>query len=91
MSEQNHYRYLETRPHHWRKQLWFKDRKLTVWHVIAVMRANHFTPEEVAEGYRLPVEAVLEAMDYYEKNKDIVDADTAEERQALLETGLLKD
>ncbi len=55
------------------------------------MRANHLTPEEVAEGYRLPVEAVLEAMDYYEKNKDIVDADTAEEIRALQEAGLLKD
>jgi hypothetical protein len=37
------------------------------------------TPEEVAREYSIPVEAVLEAIDYCLHNKDILDGDRAME------------
>ena len=49
------------------------------------MRVNHFTPEQVAQDGGLPLEAVLEALDYYEKNKELVDAEAREEKRVLQE------
>ncbi len=37
------------------------------------------TPEETAREYNLPVEAILEAIDYCIHNKAVLDADRAEE------------
>src|SRR5262249_11678621 len=37
-------------------------------------------PEEVAHEYNLPVEAVLEAIDYCEKNKELLDQERAREQ-----------
>ncbi len=39
------------------------------------------TPEEVATEYNVPVEAVREAIDYCEKNKDLLDAERAREER----------
>jgi hypothetical protein len=36
-------------------------------------------PSEVAREYNIPVEAVLEAIDYCVKNKDLLDAERARE------------
>ncbi|MCS6860834.1 MAG: DUF433 domain-containing protein [Abditibacteriales bacterium] len=79
------YKHLEARPHKWQKQLWIKGRNMTVWHVIAAMRAEHETPEQTAKNRGLPLEAVLEAMHYYIVHKDIVEADTEEEKRILVE------
>ena len=37
------------------------------------------TPEEVAKEYNVPVEAILEAINYCVKNKDLLDAERARE------------
>lgn len=87
MSAQNAYKHLEARPHKWRKQLYLKERNMTVWHVIAVMRANGYTPERMAKNYGLPVEAIREALDYYEKNKELVQAEVEAEKQWLIAKG----
>jgi uncharacterized protein (DUF433 family) len=72
MSEQqNSYRYLEWRPHRWRKTPYIKGRRIWVWHVIWQMKANNMTPEEIAQDFGLPVEAVYEALDYYEKHREL--------------------
>jgi uncharacterized protein (DUF433 family) len=87
MSEttQTTYQYLEARPHHWRKQLCIKGRNMTVWHLVTWMWVNEMTPEEVAKDYGLPVEAALEAIDYYEKNKELIHAEAQEEKRLLKE------
>ena len=75
MSEQkNSYRYLEWRPHRWRKTPYTKGRNLPVSHLLCSMWANEMTPEEVARDYELSVEAVYEALDYYEKHQDLLEA-----------------
>jgi uncharacterized protein (DUF433 family) len=80
MAVEVKYKYLITRPGKWKKQLYIKGRGcLTARHVVGTMVANHLTPEETAEGYGLPVEAVLEAWEYYQENKTLVDAEVGEE------------
>ncbi|MDW8029895.1 MAG: DUF433 domain-containing protein, partial [Armatimonadota bacterium] len=83
------YKYLEARPHPWRKQLWVKGRNMTVWQLLCYMWANGFTPEEVAKGFDLPAEAVREAIEYYEQNKDLLEWEAMEEERRLREKGLL--
>ena len=58
---------------------------MTVWHLIATMRIERETPDHAAKNFGLPLEAVREAMDYYTRHKDIVEADTKEEKRILVE------
>ncbi len=45
------------------------------------------TVEEVAKEYRVPVEAVLESIDYCLKNKELLDAERAREWQRIEAAG----
>ncbi|MFA0750848.1 MAG: hypothetical protein SLRJCFUN_001251 [Candidatus Fervidibacter sp.] len=81
------YRYLEARPHPWRKQLCIKGRNLTVWQLLTSMWVHQMTPEEVAADYGLPVEAVYEALDYYEKHRELLHAEAEEEKRRLIARG----
>lgn len=45
------------------------------------------TPDEVASEYGIPVAAVLEAIDYCVKNKDLLDAERAREEAAIKAAG----
>jgi uncharacterized protein (DUF433 family) len=47
------------------------------------------TPEETARNFGLPVEAAREALDYYQRNKALVDAETEEEERRLRVKGQL--
>ncbi|MBI4280436.1 MAG: hypothetical protein HY660_18440 [Armatimonadetes bacterium] len=77
------YEFLVRRPHPWRKQLYLKGRNMTVGQLVAVMNANRWTPETVAEEYDLPVPQVREALVYYSAHRDLVDAELREEAQML--------
>jgi uncharacterized protein (DUF433 family) len=83
------YRYLEPRPHSWRKQLWIKGRNMTVWQLLCWMWANKMTPEDVAQGFDLPVDAVYEALDYYAKHRELLESEAEEEERRLRDKGLL--
>ena len=83
------YQYLESRPHPWRKILWLKGRNMHVWHLVATLLREGETPEATAKNFGLPVEAVHKALDYYQRNKPLVDAETEEEGQRLHAKGQL--
>lgn len=83
------YHHLESRPHPWRKTLWIKGRNMHVWHVVATLLRERETPEETARNFALPVEAVVEALDYYRQQKTLIDAETAEEGRRLRGQGRL--
>lgn len=51
------------------------------------MGLEPLSPEEVAREYNLPVEAVLEAIDYCVKNKELLDAERAREEAWIKATG----
>ena len=88
MSVETQYQHLEARPDSWRKQLYLKERNMTVWQVVARMQAHGYSSAEAAEQFDLPLAAVLEAVDYYQRHKDLIDAETAEEGRRLRAAGL---
>ena len=90
MQDLKQYQYLEPRSHRWKKQLWVKGRNMTVWNLVAWMQTNSFTPEQAANDFELPVEAIYEAISYYRTHKSLVDAETNEERKRLQGAGILK-
>lgn len=48
------------------------------------------TPEEVAQDYDLPVEAVHEAIDYATHNQDLLEAERVREEARMKQLGLHK-
>lgn len=75
------YKHLVPRPHKGKKQLYVKGRgSLTARGIVGAMHANGLTPAQVAKNFDLPVEAVWECIQYYEENKELVDAEVWEER-----------
>ncbi len=81
-------KYLESRPHQWRRILWIKGRNMHVWHLVATMLREGETAAQTAKNFALPVEAVIEALDYYQRNKALVDAETDEEGRRLHASGV---
>jgi uncharacterized protein (DUF433 family) len=89
MTVQDGYKYLEVRPQAETNQLFIKGRNMTVWHLIGTLRANGMTKEETASDLDLPVEAVEEALAYYEENRAMIEAEVEAEGQWLREHGYL--
>ncbi len=84
MSAETTYRWLEPKPYKkFTKQLGIKGRNMIVWNLVADVVVSEHTPEEVAEDFRLPLEAVQEALDYYYANKNWIDAEVDEEGRDL--------
>ena len=74
------YCYLMVQPDHWLRQAFFVGRpKLPVSRVVEAMQANGQSLEEAARDWSLPVAAVTEALDYYQRFHDVIEADAAEE------------
>jgi hypothetical protein len=68
------------------KQLFFGRIRAEVLYRETVGR-DPLTPAEVAREYNVPEEAVLEAIDYCIKNKDLLDAERAREDEAIKKSG----
>lgn len=86
MTSENSYKYLERRPGSAYKQLFTKGRKIRAIVLYSLTRGEDaMTPEEVAKDYDLPVEMVREAIDYCEKNPDILRQDVEMEDKTLRE------
>ncbi len=76
MSTETTYQWLEPKLYKKStKQLGIKGRNMTVWNLVADIVVSGETSESVAEDYRLPLEAVQEALDYYYANKEWIDAE----------------
>lgn len=74
--------WLIEQPHPWRRQLWIKGRHMTAGQLVGHVNGNQWTPEEAARQFDLPVEAVLEARQYVEANRELIEAETVEEERA---------
>ena len=89
MSVQIEYKFLEARPRSNYKQLWVKGRHMRAEVLYrSTVGTEPETPEQVAKEYDLPVEAVLEAIDYCTRNKDLLDAERARETASIRTRGL---
>ena len=79
MSTEATYEWLEPKPYKkFTKQLGIKGRNMIVWNLVSSIVVRGETPEYVASNYRLPIEAVQEALDYYYPNKEWIDAENEE-------------
>jgi hypothetical protein len=87
---QKPYRHLEARPGSNYRQFFLKGRRIrAVVMYNAVHGIEPRTPEAVARDFDVPREAVLEAVDYVERNPSIVQADWDREEASLRARGLL--
>ena len=83
------WQFLEPRPSSWRKQLYLKGRKLTAFTVWSDMIANEDTIHETADNWDLPIEAIKEAIEYCETNRELLKSEAEEERRYLEERGVV--
>lgn len=82
------WQYLEEHPHPWRKQLYIKGRRQRAFTVWMDMLVNNLTLEEVADSKELPIAAVMEAIEYCENNRELLEMEAEEERKRLKEKGI---
>lgn len=87
VQEAQRWKHLIARPHPWRRQLSLRERRITVGQLVSTVRANQLTAEQAALDLELPLEAIQEALAYYEQNKELIQREAAEERQRLAAKG----
>src|SRR5438874_13295480 len=82
MSANGEYKYLKPKRGSRYRQLFFGRIRAEVLYRETV-GTEPLTPEEVAREYNVPLEAVLEAIDYCVKNKELLDAERAREEAEI--------
>jgi hypothetical protein len=91
MNEETRYKYLGL----WRgsnyRQFFYKGRKIRAETLYReTVGREPRTPQEVAEDYDVPVEAVLEAIDYCTRNEDLLRQEREAEAALIRARGLDK-
>jgi len=86
MDANGDYKFLKPKRASRYRQLFFGRIRAEILYRETVGR-DPLTPEEVAREYHVPVEAVLESIDYCIKNKDLLDAERAREDAAIRSAG----
>src|SRR5262245_34816391 len=88
MAQAMHYQYLEPRPRSHYRQLWVKGRHIRAEVLYRLtVGAEPRTPDEVAQDYDLPVEAVQEAIDYAARNQGLLEAEQVREASRTQQYG----
>jgi hypothetical protein len=88
MSEPVRYKYLQPKRGSRYQQLAVGGRIRAEILYRETLGAEPLSPEQVAQEYNLPVEAVLEAIHYCEHNRELLDAERAREQAAIEARGL---
>jgi uncharacterized protein (DUF433 family) len=84
-----HYQYLEPRPGSNYRQWFLKGRRIRAAVVDeAIHGPDPFTPEEFAREYQVPLEAVLEALDYATRNRALIEQERDREAADIRARGL---
>lgn len=83
--ENNGYKWLEFKPHPWKRTPEIKGTGINVGTLFIQYNAwgCYKNLEELADDRDLPLEAVQEAYDWYSKNRDLVTEECIEERKRL--------
>ena len=84
------WQYLVRRQHPWRTQLYVKGRNMTARQLVGSMKANRLDEAATAADYRLPVEAVREALAYVEANRELLETEAEIERLMLKRGGVAR-
>src|SRR5437879_13660253 len=89
---QPQYQHLEARPGSNYRQLWLKGRRIRATVVDEVVHGpDPRTPEEFAQEYQVPLEAVVEALDYAARTRALVHTDRYREAADLRPGGLMRE
>jgi uncharacterized protein (DUF433 family) len=84
------YEHLEYRPGSNYRTMWIKGRRVRTTVVDEhVHGPDPRTPEELAEDFQVPLEAVLEAVDYVAHNQELIREERRSEVAELRALGLL--
>jgi hypothetical protein len=86
METGGEYKYLKPKRGSRYKQLFFGRIRAEVLYRETV-GSEPLTPAAVAQEYNVPLDAVLEAIDYCTKNKELLDAERAREEAAIKKAG----
>jgi hypothetical protein len=86
MNANGEYKYLKPKPGSRYRQLFFGRIRAEVLYRETIGR-EPLSPEEVASEYHVPVEAVLEAIDYCTRNKELLDEERSRESDWIKATG----
>jgi uncharacterized protein (DUF433 family) len=91
MALETEYQYLEYRPGSNYRQPFVKGRRIRVEVLYRrTINREQLTVHEVAADYQLPVDAVLEAIEYCKRNPAVLDADRRREQDNIRREGLDK-
>ncbi len=84
------WQYLVRRQHPWRTQLYIKGRNLTARQLVGSMKADQLDEAAAAADFRLPTEAVQEALAYVERNRELLETEAEIERLMLKRGGFAR-
>jgi uncharacterized protein (DUF433 family) len=87
-SAKTQWQYLEQRPDGWRKQLYFKGKRLKAFDVWMTMLVEKMSPEEAAEDWDLPLASIEEAIQYCQTHQDLLKREAEKERRYLEAAGI---
>ena len=87
MVEPTEYKYLKSKPGSNYRQLFVNGRIRAEILYRETVGLEPLAPEEVAREYSLPVEAVLEAIDYCQHNQELLDQERARESARIKSAG----
>jgi uncharacterized protein (DUF433 family) len=82
--------YLEPRPKSAYRQMFVKGTRIRARVIYGLYRSEEepLTPDEIAAGYNLPVEAIREAIAYCESNPPEIEEDFRREEALMQATGM---
>ncbi len=84
MALETEYKHLEARPGSSYRQLFVRGRGIRADTLYRqTINAEPRTPQEVAADYDVPLQAVLEAIDYCKRNPDVLAADFQMEEESI--------
>jgi uncharacterized protein (DUF433 family) len=83
------YQHLEYRPGSNYREMWIMGRRIRASVVHDWIHSPEpMTPEEFAQDFRVPLEAVHEALDYVARNRDLISEQRAREAADIRARGL---
>jgi uncharacterized protein (DUF433 family) len=84
MAVETKYKWLEPKPYkRHTRQLGIKGLNMTVWNLVHAVLIAGQTPEFVSKDRDIPIEAIHEALAYYEENKSWIDEEVEETRRVI--------
>jgi uncharacterized protein (DUF433 family) len=88
-TDQTQYQHLESRPGSNYRQLFLRGRRIRAAVIDeAIHGPDPRTPEEFARDFQVPLDAVLEALDYVARNRPLIEQERDREAANLRARGL---